>query len=136
MSIKLSSMECIECVHRPQVLEQMRNEFDGTRGSLMSIGFSILFEILKFEIYILNRNSNQRFKGNALKNSGSLKKSDEWSSNNNNIPKLKFFFRSKNSLIVFTITFKVLYTIFFRSKSSIILKKFFYYYFTFYFSLV
>lgn len=66
-------MECIECVHRPQVLEQMRNEFDGTRGSLMSIGFSILFEILKFEIYILNRNSNQRFKGNALKNSGSLK---------------------------------------------------------------
>lgn len=135
MSIKLSSMECIECVHRPQVLEQMRNEFDGTRGSLMSIGFSILFEILKFEIYILNRNSNQRFKGNALKNSGSLKKSNEWSSNNN-ISKLKFFFRSKNSLIVFTITFKVLYKIFFRSKSSIILKKFFYYYFTFYFSLV
>lgn len=133
MSIKLSSMECIECVHRPQVLEQMRNEFDGTRGSLMSIGFSILFEILKFEIYILNRNSNQ---GKRFEKFRISKKSNEWSSNNNNIPKLKFFFRSKNSLIVFTITFKVLYTIFFRSKSSIILKKFFYYYFTFYFSLV
>lgn len=61
--------ECIECVHRPQVLEQMRNEFDGTGGSLMSIGFSILFHILKlyiFEIYILNRNFESTPRGRCF----------------------------------------------------------------------